>query len=194
MATLAVSPVGCGGETERATGGSLDEQSGAPMYQDARLGYSVRLASAWHRAPLPVSQLADPRELVALATFPLARHLPTNCEAFAGSARSQMDREDVFLVVQERGYDRESEWLDFPPRPRSFSPEDPKPAEPGEHGCGDPPDSTVYWRNFSDAGRHFHTLVVMGPDAPPSARTQAWAILDSLRFDSDRRPNWPASP
>lgn len=70
---------------------------------------------------MPVSRLADPRELLALAAFPLPRHRPTNCEAFAGSARSQMSREDVILTVQERGYDdRDSEWPDFPPRPDQF--------------------------------------------------------------------------
>jgi hypothetical protein len=143
---------------------------------------------------MPVSRLADPREILALATFQLPRHRPTNCEAFGGSARSQMHREDVFLTVQERGYDRDSEWPDFPPRPERFYAADPRPGEPGEYGCGDPPGTTVYRRNFSDAGRHFHTLVVIGPDAPASARTQAWAILDSLRFDPDGRPTWPASP
>jgi hypothetical protein len=101
-----------------------------------------------------------------------------------------MARDDVFLTVQERGYDRHSEWPDFPPRPKHFGPTDPR---PGEHGCGDHPCATVHWLNFSDAWRRFHALVVIGADASASARSQAWGILDSLRFDPNRRPAWPAS-
>jgi hypothetical protein len=194
MAALAVPLFGCGGEAERASGASMFEQSEGPVYRDARWGYSVRFPDSWYRAAQPVSpKLTEPREILALATFPLPRYRPTNCEAFGGSARSEMGRDDVFLTVLERGYERDSEWLDFPPRPEHFGPTDPRPGEPGEHGCGDPPGATVYWRNFSDAGRRFHTLVVIGADAPASARNQAWGILDSLRFDSDRRPTWPAS-
>ena len=96
----------------------------------------------------------------------------------------------MFLTVQERGYDRDSGWLDFPWRPERFGPTD---ARPGEEGCGDLPGTTVHWRNITDAGRHFDTLVAIGPDAPASAREQAWHILDSLRLDHDRRPTWPAS-
>jgi hypothetical protein len=140
-----------------------------------------------------VSELTDPREILALATFPLHRHVATNCEAFAGTARTQMHRGDVVLTVQERGYDRDSAWLDFPPRPEPFGPDDPQSGEAGDQACGDPPGTTVYWRNFSEAGRHFHTLVVAGPDAPDGVRAQAWRILDSLRFDPGRVPAWVSS-
>jgi hypothetical protein len=181
VAALAMPLFGCGGGGERK----------APVFQDARWGYSVRFPGTWYRAAKPVSpKLRDPREILALATFPLPRYRPTNCEAFGGSARTEMGRYDVFLTVLERGYDRDSEWLDFPPRPEHFGPTEPR---PGEHGCGDPLGATVFWRRFSDAGRHFYTLVVIGADAPESAREQAWGILDSLRFDPDRRPTWPAS-
>jgi hypothetical protein len=51
----------------------------------------------------------------------------------------------------------------------------------------------VHWRNFTDAGRHFHTLVRVGPGASPEAAAEAWRILDSLRLDPDYRPDWRAS-
>jgi hypothetical protein len=168
----------------------VDERSGWTTYQDTRWGYSVRFRGSWHRAAEPVSpKLTDPREILSLATFPL-RYRPTDCEAFGGAALHDMARDDVFLTVQERGYDRDSAWRDFPPRPRRFGPTE---ARPGEARCGDPPGTTVHWRNFTDAGRHFHTLVAIGPDAPASAREQAWHILDSLRLGPDRMPTWPTS-
>lgn len=71
----------------------------------------------------------------------------------------------------------------MPPRPKQFGATDPEPEEPCEHGCGNPPGTTVHRRSFGDAGRRFQTLVVVAPDAPAGARTQAWAILDNLRFD-----------
>lgn len=185
LAAVSVSAVltaGCGA-AER-------QRSGWTTYQDAHWGYSVRFPDSWHRAVEPVSpKLTEPREILSMATFP-PRYRPTDCEAFGGSARSQMGREDVFLTVQERGYDRDSDWPDFPPRPERFGPTDPRPAE---DGCGDRPGTTVHWRNFTAAGRHFHTLVAIVPDAPLCAREQAWRILDSLRPDPDRRPTWPAS-
>jgi hypothetical protein len=160
-------------------------------YTDKRWGYSVAFPGTWHRAIEAVArELTEPREVLSLATFPLRYH-PTDCEAFAGAARSDLGSHDAFLTVQERGYDPVSDWRDFPSRPEHFHPTS---GEPAEARCGDPPGATVYWRNFTDAGRHFHTLVVIGPDAPGSVRSEAWRILDSLRLDPDRRPTWPASP
>jgi hypothetical protein len=138
-------------------------------------------------------ELTEPREILSLATFPFARHRRTNCEAFGGSARSQMGRDDIFATVLERGFDPESQWPDFPPRPEHFGPTHPQLGEPGERGCGDPWGTTIHWHNFSDSGRHFHTLVAVGPDAPAGARKQVWSILDTLHFDADRVPTWPAS-
>ena len=66
------------------------------------------------------------------------------------------------------------------------------PNAPGA-GCGEPAGTITHWRNFTDSGRHFHTLVRVGPDALPSAAEQAWRILDSLRLDPDARPDWPAT-
>jgi hypothetical protein len=193
MVALVVPLFGCGQDTERARGVTGTQQPKWPTHQDARWGYSVRFPDSWYRAGQPVSELTDPREILALATFPLARQQATNCEAFAGSARSEMRPNDVLLTIQERGYDHNSDWTDFPQRPGHFGPTDPSSADPADPGCGDPPGTTVYWRNFSDAGRHFHTLVVIGPDAPASVRAQAWGILDSLRFDPDRVPTWASS-
>ena len=51
----------------------------------------------------------------------------------------------------------------------------------------------IHWRNFSDSGRHFHTLVRIGPEATRQAAAEAWGILDSLRLDAGYRPSWLAT-
>lgn len=186
--------VKAGGTTDphRGPSPSGDERSSWVTSQDARRGYSVRFPESWHRASEPISpKLTDPREILALATFPL-RYRPTNCEAFGGAGRSDLGPDDVFLTVQERGYDRDSDWPDFPPRPERFgpTPENMKAAEPA---CGDRADTDVRWFNFTAAGRYFHVLVVSGSAASRDVRRDAWRILNTLRLDPNVKPDWPAS-
>jgi|SRR5919109_3055143 hypothetical protein len=161
-------------------------------YQSAKWGFEVRFPRSWRRATEPVTpKLTEPREVLSVGTFPL-RYRPTNCEAFAGSVRGDLGPRDAFLTVQERGYDEASEWLDFPPRPERFRPAQDNAKDP-EPGCGDRPGSDVRWFNFTDAGRHFHVLVVLGSDAASPVGAGAWRILNTLRFDPNVKPDWPAS-
>lgn len=157
---------------------------------DADRGYSVSFPDSWHRAAVRMSHISEPRELLSLATVPLTWR-PTNCEAFAGAAGIGMGPRDVVVTVWERGTDLDSDWRDFPPRPQQFGPV--PSAEPAGPGCGEPPGTMIHWRNFSDSGRHLHSLVRIGPDASPLAAAQAWNILDSLRLDPSYKPSWPAS-
>jgi hypothetical protein len=46
---------------------------------------------------------------------------------------------------------------------------------------------------FTDAGRQFYAMVVLGPDASAKVRAEAFAILDRLRFDPAVQPDWQAS-
>jgi hypothetical protein len=181
---------GCGQQesSSRAerTGASL---GGWTAHTDADRGYRVSFPGWWRRATEPMS-ITEPRELVSLATVPLSwRH--TDCEAFAGAAGISMSPDDVVVTVWERGYDHGSAWLDFPPRPQAFGPV--PDAEPAGPGCGEPPGTMIHWRQFSDSGRHLHTLVRIGPDAAPRAAAEAWHILGSLWLDPDYQPSWPAS-
>jgi hypothetical protein len=159
-------------------------------YTDAGQGYSVRFPESWHRATERMSRIGDPRELLSLGTVPLSWHR-TDCEAFAGAAGVSMGPRDVVLTLWERGYDRGSDWVAFPSRPQRFGPV----AEPesAARGCGEPGRTIIHWRNFSDSGRHFHTLVRVGRDAPPNETALVWHILDSLRFDPNYRPRWAGS-
>lgn len=153
-------------------------------------GFSVSFPASWQLAGERMSRISEPRELLSVGTTALSWQ-PTDCEAFAGAAGVSMAPRDVVVTVWERGHDRDSEWVDFPARPDRFGPlPDP---EPAGRGCGEPARTMNHWRNFSDSGRHFHSLVRIGPDAPASAAAEAWEILDSLRLDPGYTPSWPAS-
>jgi hypothetical protein len=182
---------GCGQrEPSPEADGTSDSLPGWSSHTDADRGYGVSFPGSWHRATERMSRIDEPRELVSLATVPLIWH-QTDCEAFAGAAGAGMGPGDVVVTVWERGHDLNSDWLDFPPRPQTFGPvADAQPAGPG---CGEPSGTMIHWRNFSDSGRHLHTLVRIGPDAPPGTAAEAWRILDSLRLDPDYRPSRPAS-
>jgi hypothetical protein len=161
-----------------------------PAHADPDRGYSISFPGSWQLASERMSRISEPRELVSIGTTALGWR-PTDCEAFAGAAGAGMGARDVVLTVWERGYDRDPGWVDFPSRPDRFGPV--PHAERAGRGCGEPSGTVIHWRNFSDSGRHFHTLVRIGPDAPASAAAQAWRILDSLRLDPDYQPSWPAS-
>jgi hypothetical protein len=186
MALLAL--CACGqGERPSTSERTEDPMPGWTAHVDADRGYGIRFPHSWHRAPDRMSRISDPRELLCVATMPLSWH-ETDCEAFAGAAGVSMGPGDVVVTVWERGHDPDSDWLDFPPRPRSFGPV--PDAEPAGPGCGEPSGTMIHWRNFTDSGRHLHTLVRIGPEAPPSAASEAWQILDSLRLDPDYTPGW----
>lgn len=179
---------GCGAK-EQSRPAAPATPAGWTTHRDTSRGVKVSLPAGWQRAEKPVSPLTDPREVLAAGTYPL-RYRPTNCDAFAGSARQDLRPADALVTIQERGYDRSSEWLDFPSRPRRFPTTG---AEGPEPACGDRPGTTTHWLPFTDAGRHFYALLVIGPDAPASVRKEAFAVLDSLRFDASAKPTWRAS-
>ena len=145
-------------------------------HADATLGYSLRYPASWQRATERMSRITGPWELLTVGTAPL-RWQHTDCDAFAGAAASSMGARDVVLTVWERG---NSDAAAFPARPPRFGPvADAAPAGPG---CGEPRGTVIHWRDFGTAGRRFHTLVRIGPDAAAQDAARAWRVLDSLQL------------
>jgi hypothetical protein len=108
---------------------------------------------------------------------------------------SQLSADDALVTVQEGGRGSlRINYRSYRPRPQRFRPELFRGGSTFTR-CfvGDLP-VTDHWFGFSDAGRAFHVLVIVGRSAPASVRTEAWGILDSLRFDPHVRPDWQASP
>ncbi len=158
--------------------------------RDADRGYEITLPGGWQVAERNIlPRITDPRQVVAFGTYPL-RYRPTNCEAFAGSAREDLGSRDVLGLVMERGFDRRSEWPEFGPRPARFGPADPRGAEPG---CGDRRGTTSDWIPFTDSGRHLYALLVFGAAVTDERREQAYRALDSLRLDPAVKPDWRSS-
>ena len=189
LATFAVSSLllaGCAEETA-----PLASSAPAQGERYAAHGVTIELPPGWQHAPGPLTPtLTDPREVLAVATYPL-RYRPTRCAYLPGSALEDLGPQDSFVTVLERGRNPSSSWPDFPPRPAHFGPELGGPSE----AAASEPDARFadHWFGFSDGARHFHVLVAFGPTASAATQTQTWAILDSLQVDPTVLPDWPSS-
>jgi hypothetical protein len=153
-------------------------------------GLTVELPPRWHAAATNLTpNLGDPREVLAVGTFPL-RYRPHDCAQVPVSALADLGRRNAFVELEERGIDPHGLWTEFLPRPRHFG--------PGLGGRSEGADCvpkarlSEHWFAFTDRGRHFYGRVAFGPAASGSTRKQAWEILDSLRVDAGARPGWKA--
>jgi hypothetical protein len=154
-------------------------------------GLTVTLPPGWRAARASLTPaLRDPREVLAVATFPL-RYRQTACAHVAGSALEDLGPDDAFITLQERGLDPSSSWADFPERPAHFGPRLGGPSEAS--ACVPSAHFSDHWFGFTAGGRHFHADVAFGPRASAATRARAWAVLDSLRVDAGTRPTWPSS-
>jgi hypothetical protein len=150
-------------------------------------GLSVALPPGWRAAGASLTpNLVDPREVLAVATFPL-RYRAGGCAQVAVGALAALGRTGAFLTLQERGVGS----VAFPPRPATFGP-----------GLGGRSEATTcvrgprfedHWLAFADGRRNFYAEVAFGPHAAAATRRAAWRILDGLRVDPSVRPTWRSS-
>jgi hypothetical protein len=154
-------------------------------------GLTASLPPGWQAASESLTpHLFDPREALAVATFPL-RYRQTGCAHVPASALEDLGPGDAFVTLQERGLDPAATWPDFPARPAHFGPD--LGGASAASRCVPTARFEDHWFGFSDGGRHFHVMVAFGPQASAKVRRQAWAILDSLRVDADVVPDWQSS-
>ncbi len=154
-------------------------------------GLTVELPAGWRPAARTLTpRLLDPREVLAVATFPL-RYRPTDCAHVPGSALEDLGPGDALITVQERGVELGGPPPVFPPRPASFGPDLGGPSEASTcvHGTR----FSDHRFAFAEGDRRFEVDVAFGSAATQATRLQAWGILDSLRVDRRVRPDWPAS-
>jgi hypothetical protein len=157
-------------------------------------GFTISLPAGWALSPESLTpHLSEPRERLSAGTFPL-RFREGPCNHMPVGALRSIGPRDGFLTILERGRDRRSSWAGFPPRPRHFADR----AQPQRGGdvsacLGRKPGLIEYWMPFTDAGRHFYAMIVLGSDADAAVRAQAFEILDRLRFDPAVQPDWRAS-
>jgi hypothetical protein len=192
---VVVAVAGCGdaGDSpapERAPADAV-AQPASPPREVTQHGLTVSLPMGWQAASESLTpNLVDPREELAVATFPL-RYRETECAHMPGSALEDLGPRDAFVTLEERGVDPGSTWAGFPARPARFGPELGGPSEAG--ACTPGANFTDHWFEFSDGARHFHVLVAFGPQAPADVQQQAWGILDGLRVDQRVLPDWRSS-
>jgi hypothetical protein len=161
------------------------------VVRDPVHGVTVALPPGWERAAASLTPgLTDPREVLAVATFPL-HYRESACGHMPTSALEDLGPHDAFVTLQERGLDPQSTWADFPQRPAHFGPELGGQSEVS--GCAPGARFTDHWFGFSDGDRHFHVLVAFGPDASDAVQREAWGVLDSLEIDRGVRPDWRSS-
>jgi hypothetical protein len=154
-------------------------------------GLTVDLPEGWQQADGKLTRLEDPREVLAVGTFPL-RYRQVGCYQMPSSALEDLGADDALVTLQERGADPHSSWTDFPARPAHFGPT-PDDTNSDASACAPDGHFVSHWFRFTDAGRHFHVLVAFGPHASEATQEQAWALLDNLHLDPAVRPGWDSA-
>jgi predicted small lipoprotein YifL len=145
---LAIAMAGCG-----QAGEAPPRQAPAPpptTTEASAHGLTIALPGGWQAAAQSLTpHLADPREELAVATFPL-RYRETACAHVPGSALEDLGPGDAFVTLEERGRDPGSTWAGFPARPARFGPSLGGPSEAS--ACSPTARFTDHWFTFSDAG------------------------------------------
>jgi hypothetical protein len=182
------------GCAETAAAPSQVRQGAAPVAPPVTVrghGLTAELPQGWQVANESLTpHLIDPREALAVATFPL-RYRQTGCAHVPASALDDLGPGDAFVTLQERGLGAADDAQGFPARPARFGPDLGGPSAASR--CVPTARFADHWFGFSDGGRAFHVMVAFGRQASAEVQRQAWAILDSLRVDRDVVPDWQYS-
>jgi hypothetical protein len=165
-------------------------------YRDGERGFEVAVPPGWQRASGSLTpNITSPREILALATVRL-RGAPRDnyCRPWDEPWLPRFSERDALVTIQEGGRGSLSlNYKSFPPRPERFRPEQFLDGSTLTDCFVKDLPVTDHWFGFSDAERAFHVLVIVGRSAPERVRREPWRILDSLRFDPEVKPDWPAS-
>jgi hypothetical protein len=183
---------GCGGEPTRSSGGG-ESSGGWSTYRSAKLGLAVRYPSGWRRAAGSLTPtITDPREILTLATLRIDGVPPDNyCRPWDEPQLPEFSKRDALITIQEGGRGSLSlNYRSYPPRPERFRPERLAQGSTFTTCLVRDLPVTDHWFGFSDAGRAFFALVIVGRSAPERVRREAWKIVNSLRFDPEVKPDW----
>jgi hypothetical protein len=156
------------------------------VFIDEGDGFTVSVPEGWQVSDRPINTwVADPKEILALATYPL---VPGGEAVTDGQVPSNavdgLGPNDMFIWVSDRfGAD-----ASYPQRPISFSPE--AICSSRETVCEQGRALGIegirsWWYYFRDGDRGLYVFVGMGERAfdDPARAQQAWDVLDSLTFE-----------
>jgi hypothetical protein len=158
--------------------GCNDEKHSPPHQTYTSHGLTVELPSGWRgtRASLTPNLGPDPREVLAVANYPL-RYRPHQCAHVPVSALEDLGRSGAFIDLEERKAGADPS--EFPARPAHFGPSLGGPSEAAE--CAPGTRMSERFFGFTDRGRHLYALVAFGPAASKATRDETWKVLDSLK-------------
>lgn len=150
------------------------ERAGDVAFADPEVGVSGRHPAGWYRARA-LTQFAEPREVLALASYPLRGGAEAG-ECAPDTARNDMPEGGAFIWLLE--YREELPRSRFPERPDAFRlPRD----ELVEHiSCFPGPGYTT---TFRAADRRFQLLVAFGGRPNDERLREVEEVLDSLEFE-----------
>lgn len=179
LLALACLVAGCGGAAEQSSRAPASASPPPPEnvgWADEQRGFSLTHPATWQRASEPLTpDLGDPRELLALGTYPL-RVGGDRCAHHPVNAVEDLGPRDALLVIFERAPPYAGRG--YPPRPARLKLE-----AGGNKFCVPDTDRKDTWLAFGESGRAFYLLAAVGPDASAETRRQLDAIYDSLEFE-----------
>jgi hypothetical protein len=139
-------------------------------YHDDEYNFDVTYPKRWSRAEQQLTILGNPKELLALATFPLRRG--GGCAPKRALEKASPTDAIVFLVEFTA-----TTGMKLPRRPTSF---DPLPTPHMDECWG----IAVSTYRFQDSGGRFRVDVWLGDQASHQTRNETTEILDSLQFST----------
>ena len=166
--------------------GRWTESEGADItLHDEGDGFSVTYPADWSASDVPVNTwVSSPREILALATYPLRPggeavtdgQVPSN-------AMDDLGPSDAFIWVNDGGSaDARVPERPIPARPATV-------CDTGRELCPDPEGRSLgidgvraWWLYFEDHGRLLYVFVAMGEDRfqDPVRAQEVWDVLDTL--------------
>ena len=159
---------------------------GWSTYDDQADGLTMSFPSSWAIAAGNLTpDLISPKELVALGTYSLNTNTPSNmCPQFPTAALNAMGSGDAFISILGGAPSPNSQADPFPPRPAggfdassSFNLSRTDFLQCLAH----PLNGSGQWIAFSQAGRDFYLLAVVGTDASATLRSDVYTILNSIQ-------------
>jgi hypothetical protein len=180
----------CGARDDRAAA-----DAGLVRFDDREFAVAGAYPAGWHHAR-GLTRLADPREVLALASYPL-RGGGSAGECAPDTARADMPADGVFIWLLEYRPARGDVWADlprsrFPPKPATFG------LSAADLAAGVSCFPGRGWSTlFRAAGRPFQLLVAFGGQPSPARLGDVESVLDGLEVGAlappppDPHARWP---
>ena len=171
---------GCGGGANRPAA-----RPDAPLpnrYVNRSLDVSVRYPDGWRLHRKPLTKLGDPRQILALSSYPIRQRHPEHCAPPTAIKERQPRGAFVFLLEARGAGTRDRGGHLYHRRPAHFH------LAPRAHRsleCFGPAQAIP----FRSAGRDIWALVYLGRRVSSHTRNRAERVLDSLRLRARGGPS-----